>query len=142
MLHFLSRLAAAVAPGLGKVAPPRLLGPWLGLVVAAVVVPWVLYPLSGIGSAADALAPAALWKVLWPLLAGAALALGLRSFGDRLLRVPNGDVAALGGAVSSAAAAAGAVCERADGWVRRWPVAGACLVLAAVAVAAAMLAGR
>ena len=118
-----------------------MIGPWLGLVVAAIVVPWVTFSLSGLSSLGEVLAPSALWKVLWPLLVGGLLALALRRWGSYLPAIPNGDVAVLGGKVTNAAAALGAECERLDGFLRRWPVAGTFLV-SVVILLAALLLGR
>jgi hypothetical protein len=81
------------------------------------------------------------WKVLWPVLAGVALAILLGRWGDRpppvplaaaidrLVRPTRRPVLALGGIV-----------EGADGVLRQWPAAGLSLLLIAVIFAAAMLA--
>jgi len=142
MLHFLRCLAAKANPEGKTAASVRLVLPWWGMVVAALTVPWALFPRVGLGTIAEAITPAALGKVLWPLVVGGLLALGLRRWGSRLPEIPNGDVAALGGGISRAAAGIGTELERADQWVRRWPVAGISLVVVAVALSAAMLATR
>ena len=91
MLHFLSRLAAtrARAPALPTW---RLSMLWLVTALASVVVPWVLFLTVIGGTAYDALSPAVLWSLAWPVLLGALLALGLRRWGDSLPLVPEGDV--------------------------------------------------
>ncbi len=95
---------------------------------------------AGIGSLSDALAPAALWKVLWPVLLGGVLAVGLRRWGHRLPRIPEGDVVVASGVVARAAAACGAVLERADGLLRQWAIASLSLLMVAILLALAMLA--
>lgn len=142
MLHFLRCLVKAAHPDGNKTAPIRQVLPWLGLVIAAVVVPWATYRLGGIGSASEVLALSALWKVFWPLLAGGVLALALRRWGSSLPKIPNGDVAALGGRFSTAASAIGGRIERADSILRRWPVAGMILVFVVILLAAALLSNR
>ena len=47
-----------------------------------------------------------------------------------------------GGVVARAAAACGVAQERADGVLRQWPVAGLSLLIVAIFLAVAMLAGR
>ncbi len=88
------------------------------MAVASITVPWISYPFAGIGSLSDAFAPAALWKVLWPVLLGGLLAVGLRRWGHRLPRIPEGDVIVAGRAVARGAAACGAALERADSLMR------------------------
>jgi multicomponent Na+:H+ antiporter subunit A len=142
MFHFLRCLSSMTHPENGRLASFRLIGPWLGLVVAAVAVPWATFSLCGIGSLGEVLAPSALWKVFWPLLVGGLLALALRRWGNYLPAIPNGDVAALGGKVTRATKALGAEFERVDGLLRRWPVAGTLLVSAVILLAAALLGRR
>lgn len=141
MLHFLHRLVLTAAKDREKMAQARLLLPWLAMAVASVAVPWALYPAVGIGALSDILVPAELWQELWPVLLGGLLAVGLRRWGDRLPRVPEGDVVVAGAGAARAAAACGALLERADGLLRQWPVASLSLVVVAILLAIAMLAG-
>ncbi len=142
MLHFLHRLVLTAGRDPAKAAAARLVAPWLAMAVASITVPWILlYPFAGIGSLSDALAPAALWKVLWPVLLGGALAVGLRRWGHRLPRIPEGDVVVAGGVVARSVAACGAALERSDGLLRQWPVASLSLLFIAILLAVAMLAG-
>ncbi len=142
MLHFLRCLTAQVNADAHKSASFRLVLPWLVMAAAAVAVPWATYAFAGAGSLADVVEPKALWKTLWPLLVGAALFFALQRWGRNLPGIPNGDIAALGERISRLAGAVGAEFERTDGWLRRWPVAGVCLVAVAIAITMAMLAGR
>jgi hypothetical protein len=91
MLHFLQRLARSNSQDAQVAAPARLALPWLAMALASVLVPWLLYPTVG-GHVADALTPAALLEALWPVLIGAALAPGLWLWGNRLPRVPEGNI--------------------------------------------------
>jgi formate hydrogenlyase subunit 3/multisubunit Na+/H+ antiporter MnhD subunit len=138
MLHFLQRLARTANADAHKSAPFGLVGPWLVLVVAAVAVPWAIFPLSGIASVEDVLDPKALWKALGPLLVGGVLAIALRRFGKKLPQIPNGDIAALGGTVSRAAAPIGKALERADDRLKQWPVAGLSLVVLVILLVVTM----
>jgi formate hydrogenlyase subunit 3/multisubunit Na+/H+ antiporter MnhD subunit len=141
MLHFLHRLSRVANADASKSAPLGLLGPWLVLAIAAVAVPWAMLPLSGIGSVAEVLDPKALWKVLWPLLVGGALSVALRRWGKNLPQIPNGDIAALGRAVSRPALALSKVTERADDFVKQWPVAVVSLLVLVVLLVATAISG-
>lgn len=141
MLHFLHCLASTTNPNANKPAPFQLVGPWFALVVAAVAVPWAMLPLSGIGSVAEVLDPKALWKVLLPLVGGGALAIALRRWERNLPQIPGGDIAALGPAVSRTAQTIGAGLERADNFLRQWPVAVLSLVVVVILLVATALSG-
>ncbi|MGH6799461.1 MAG: proton-conducting transporter membrane subunit, partial [Roseiarcus sp.] len=95
MLRFLQRLARTTSKDAEAKARLGVTLPWLAMALASVLVPWALYPATG-GHVADALTPAALWDGLWPVVIGAALALALRPFGDRLPRLPAGDIVGRG----------------------------------------------
>ena len=107
----------------------KLVTPWLALAVASIAVPWIMYPFAGFGSPSDVLAPAALWKVLWPVLLGGVLAVGLWRWGRRLPPIPEGDMIAMAGGVVRGAASCGTALERADGFLRQWPAASLSLFL-------------
>ena len=139
MLHFLHRLVLTAGREPAEPAAARLVAPWLAMAVASIAVPWIMYPLGGFGSPSDALAPAALWKVLWPILLGGVLAVGLWRWGRRLPRIPEGDVVVASGSVARAAAAGGAVLERGDSFLRQWAVASLSLLVVALLLAVAML---
>ncbi len=139
MLRFLQRLAQTTSKDPEAKAPLGLALPWLAMALAAVLVPWLLYPATG-SRLADAMTPAAFWDALWPILIGAMLALALRPFGDRLPRWPAGDIVVAGEAAVRASTALGPAFARADGEIRRWPAAALSLLGIAIAVGAAMLA--
>jgi formate hydrogenlyase subunit 3/multisubunit Na+/H+ antiporter MnhD subunit len=140
MLHFVHRLRSRAASEPEATAPVGLIAPWLTLAFAAVALPWALFVTTGIGALADVLAPAALWKALWPVLLGVALSFGLRRWEDRLPRVPEGDLVALVERLGRGRLPFGDAMERAEAVLRRWPVAGLSL-LALLAILGAAIAG-
>jgi multicomponent Na+:H+ antiporter subunit A len=139
MLHFLHRLRQTAASDPRATALPGLARPWLATAFAAIAVPWALFLTAGIGTLADALGPSALWSALWPVLLGGVLAVGLRRFGHRLPRVPEGDIVALGAPLARAGIALGGMLERAEGVVRQWPVAGVALLALAALLGASII---
>jgi formate hydrogenlyase subunit 3/multisubunit Na+/H+ antiporter MnhD subunit len=139
MLHIVMPLARSPIDERAEGAPGRLWS-WLALAVAALLVPWLMFPT--IGSPAEALAPAKLMDAVWPMLIGAALAGGLWAAGDRLPRIPAGDIVVAEEAAFRASAPLGAAFGRADRDLRQWPAAGLALLMVALALAAAGYASR
>ena len=92
MIHFVRRLAASAADDPEARAPAALRCSWLAMALASLVVPWALYLEIPIDTLPKALAPAALWAALWPVLVGAVLAWLLERLGGRLPRIPAGDI--------------------------------------------------
>jgi hypothetical protein len=140
MLHFLRRLAESArrdAP-----APAGLVWPWLAMALLSLAVPWIVYATFPIGTWEDALSPSALWKLSWPMLLGGLLALGLWRWDDRLPHVPEGDMAAGLDGAARVAVSWGERLDQADRALRRWPVAGASLLIVTILLGAAMLVGR
>jgi len=105
-----------------------------------VAFPWLLYPMVEREGLLAVLAPGVLWAAAWPVLAGGVLAVGLWHWGDRLPRVPEGDVVVAGEAAMRGAAAWSEALERADGLLRQWPMAGLSLLTLAIVLGVAMLA--
>jgi formate hydrogenlyase subunit 3/multisubunit Na+/H+ antiporter MnhD subunit len=138
VLHFLARLVAVgqVAP---RSAPARLASSWLVTAVASVAIPWALY-LIGMGSFSEALAPAALWAAVWPILLGAVLALALLRWGP-LPRLPEGDIVVFASGAEPAARTCGEAFLRLDGILRQWPVASVLLLVLVLLLGATLLAG-
>ena len=110
------------------------------LAIAALLVPWLLFP--AIGSPAEALEPAKLWDAVWPMLIGAVVATGVWAAGDKLPRIPAGDIVVAEEAAFRASLSLGAMFERADRGLRKWPAAGLALLVIALALTAAGWASR
>lgn len=121
--------------------PAGLALPWLAVALAAVALPWALYPIAQAGPRGAALAPAALWSALWPVLLGGLLAEAFRRWHFRVPSVPTGDIVVAGEAAVRRLARWSRAIERADDWLRQWPVAMLSLFGFAILLAA-LLAAR
>lgn len=140
MFQFLRGLMNAASQDAEATAPAGLVWPWLATATVSLVVPWTLFLAVPGGTLPDPLAPAALWKALWPVLLGGMLAIALGRWLRRLPRIPEGDVVvALDGGVRLAVAW-GKALERADSALRQWPAAGVALLILTIALGAAVLA--
>jgi multicomponent Na+:H+ antiporter subunit D len=107
------------------------------------LVPWQAYLPVPPGVASTPSVLQALSSTLWPLLAGGALAILLGRWDDRFALISLGKVVTA--TVSAVRCAALVLCsgiERIDGVLRQWPAAGLCMLVLAIALAAAMLAAR
>jgi len=140
MLRFLHRLVQTTRRDPATAAPTGLARPWLIMAFAAVAIPWILYPTAGSGTLLEALAPETLWATLWPVLLGGMLAVGLWLGAPRLPRVPEGDVVVVGEAALRATVPWGEAVERADGYLREWPVASLSLLTLVIILGVVMLA--
>jgi formate hydrogenlyase subunit 3/multisubunit Na+/H+ antiporter MnhD subunit len=139
MTHFIRRLAASGATVPTASSSKGLLLPWLSMAVAAVTVPWVLFPALGLGTAAGALSVGALWAALWPVLIGAALGIGLGRWEHFLPRVPEGDVVVYEERAARGIVAWGAPLERLESLFRHWSVASLLLLAIALILCAALV---
>jgi hypothetical protein len=111
----------------------------LGLALCSLglgLLPWESYLAVPAGASSSGTVLAELWKVLWPLLAGAVLAMLLGRWGDAPRR--GAIVAPLRRVVVSG----GQAVERTDGLLRQWPVAGLSLLALALLFGGAMWTGR
>jgi formate hydrogenlyase subunit 3/multisubunit Na+/H+ antiporter MnhD subunit len=140
MLHFLFHIARNSSPDRRAIASGRLMAVWLAMALASILVPWLLFPVTG-GLLADALTPAALRAALWPVVIGAALALPLWRWGNRLPHPPAGDIVVIGEKALRASYGAGAALERVEGEIRQWPVTAMALLAIAIILGAAMATG-
>jgi formate hydrogenlyase subunit 3/multisubunit Na+/H+ antiporter MnhD subunit len=94
MLRFVWLEATAPRDEAG-IPPPGLLLPWAATVVAALVLPWVLFPaLTGHG-AAYPFTPENLWAGLWPILVALAVAAMALSLKLPAFNLPQGDLVVL-----------------------------------------------
>jgi len=138
MLIFVMRLARF--PRDERHASSGRLGSWAALAVAALLLPWLIF--ACIGNPAEALEPAKLLDAIWPMLVGAALAVGLWAAGERVPRIRAGDIMVAEEAAFRALLRLGAGFERADRALRGWPAAGLALLMVALALAATGYASR
>ena len=139
MLHFFKRLASYGSEDPQARATVGLRWPWLAMAAAALVLPWLLHPMTGLGPTVAAIAPKALWASLWPVALGAGLAFALRGWAERLPEIPQGDIAEAIDHASRAALASGPLYDRFDGVIRAWPAATLALLLTAIAFGAALI---
>jgi multicomponent Na+:H+ antiporter subunit A len=139
MLHFFSRLASCGDEDPQATASRGLTVPWLAMAAAALLLPWLLHPLTGLGPTVAAIAPKALWASLWPVALGAGLAYALRGWAERLPKIPQGDIAEAIDHASRAALAGGPLYDRFDAGIRAWPAATLALLLTAIAFGAALI---
>jgi hypothetical protein len=102
--------------------------------------PWTLYLAIPRGTLPDPLAAATVWKALWPVLLGAALAIALWRWARWLESVPQGEIAVAESRMARGAIACGKAVERIDGVLRSWPAAGVSLLVLVIALGAAVLA--
>ncbi len=140
MLHFLRRLMRAGAESAQMPVPRGVALPWLEIGFVAVALPWILYSRLDLGSLPDMFAPEQIWGVLWPVLVGALLAVGLWRWGPVLPAIPEGDLLAAGNGAVRAARNLGTAMEAIDRYLRRWPVAGVLFLVLTLVLAATMLA--
>ncbi|WP_445147113.1 proton-conducting transporter transmembrane domain-containing protein [Dyella sp. Tek66A03] len=129
MIHFLRRLSSMTAAEPDARAPAAMTGSWLAMALASLVIPWALYLAIPIDTLPKAVAPAALWAALWPVLVGALLAFGLDRLRTRIPRVPAGDVGEVLYPLEDASVATGGLLERVDAFARRWVVSCIALLL-------------
>ena len=134
MTFFIFRLVQKCAPAgpSPRIAP--MMTAWMTLAVAALVAPWWFHSLPGTISLSKAIALPELWKAAWPVGLGALLGVWLGA-GDRLPRIPAGDIyhlaPALGGPLRS-------ICSRieaAEQFLRRWEISATVFVAFAVLLA-------
>lgn len=129
VLHFLRRLSASAAQDSTEPPSSLLVGAWLTVAVASLVLPWMLFPTTSTASWNTVLSPEELWSASWPMLAGGLLAAVLWPWHTRLPRIPEGDVLAIGERYMPSVFSLGATFERVDSYLRQWPIASMCVVL-------------
>jgi multicomponent Na+:H+ antiporter subunit A len=140
MLQFLRSLAKTASQDPEATVAAGLVWPWLATAAVSLVVPWTLYLAVPSGTLPDPLAPAVLWKALWPVLLGAVLAIALWRWVSWLPRVPEGDVVVAIDGGAQVAVAWGKALERMDSALRQWPAAGVSLLILTIALGATLFA--
>lgn len=138
MLHFLRLLGGVAKPGAER-PPTGILWPWAAVAVAAFVAPWAMFAWATALPLSASLGAKALWAALWPIGLGASVWVALRFV--RLPAIPEGDVVVLADRLAPAVGRAGEAVERADIWLRRWPVASMMLAVLAIALTVLLSAG-
>jgi formate hydrogenlyase subunit 3/multisubunit Na+/H+ antiporter MnhD subunit len=140
-------LANALAPAGKPVAAPIAVSRWreavpLALALCSLLLglaPWQTYLPIPQGAAPNPLAVNEFAKVLWPVLAGAALALLLGRWGNGVVRIDLvKTLLATLRPLRHAALALGRLIGRADAALREWPAAGLSLLVLVILLAAAM----
>lgn len=118
MTHFLFRLIhmrkEQAKPSLGK------LFPWLAGAVFCIALPWIIFPVVGL-SAADIFGMENIWKTLWPVLIGGAMAVALRRI--RLPHIPVGDMFCFGSIILRPTRCLAQTVERLNHALCCWPIA-------------------
>jgi hypothetical protein len=112
------------------------------MALAPLAIPWAIFPLAQSGTRLDALGFGALASGLWPVLLGGVFFAGVWRWGSRLPAVPEGDIVIAGEAPARATIAWGDAVERADSWLRQWPVTCLSFLSLAILPGDAMLAWR
>ncbi|MGO4737916.1 complex I subunit 5 family protein [Bosea sp. 2KB_26] len=138
MLHFLSIVARDARENPQSSAPTGQIIPWLVVAASSLVIPWSLYPAIAGESIASLLQPAALWKVIWPMLLGGLAMLLVRRITKLPGSIPEGDIVVLAEAGTSVIQRLAAGIEQVDVLLRRWSVAGLSLIVVAVLLGALM----
>jgi len=139
MLQFLRRLANTASQDPQATAAAGLVWPWLATAAVSLIVPWTLYLTVPRGTLPDPLSAAVLWKALWPVLLGGALAMALWRWWRSMPQIPKGDIiVALDDGVRIAATW-GKALRRTDSILRQWPTATVSLLILTVALGAAVL---
>lgn len=138
MLHFLAIATREFGSRPGA-APLRLFVSWLIVVAAAFSVPWSIYPAVTGETVASLLAPAAIWKVAWPMLIGGVLMLIVRRLTWLPGLVPEGDILAFSRSARRPLRLLTVAVAAVDRALRTWTTAGLALagltVLLAVSLA-------
>ena len=138
MLQFLRSLLNNVSHDPEAKAAAGLVVPWLVVAAGSIIMPWTLFLAIPNGILPDPLALATVWKALWPVVLGTALAIALWRAGW-LQRIPHGQIAAAENRAAEVAVAYGRTVERMDSALRSWPVAGMSLLILVLALGAAVI---
>ena len=141
MTHFLFRVAAMPAESPGPLKR-SLLGAWLLVTVASILVPWTLYISIMAVPIADAVALPKLLQSLFPVLLGCFAGLAWQGWGGAFLRLEDDEVVLpVWAYIERMALRASDGFEQIDHMFRQWPVAVLSLFALAVTLAALMWAG-
>ncbi len=137
MLHFLKKTLTAHHSQPEKAAPAGMMLPWLAVALACILLPWALFPLSGMESPPEVFAPMTMWKTLWPILLGILFFLFLKS--RKLPGVPCGDIFSWGATPKMMASGLSFVMAHVDEILKKWAPACVALLLLVICLTAAMI---
>lgn len=161
MLRFLV-VISGIPPSPDPLPDRGLAAPWIAMMIAALVIPWALFPDLAGRSRDYALAPSMMWETLWPVALGMGLMFAAMRYSRHAVpEVPEGDVVVIGEAMATASVhalsrvhwpplaairasfllAAAWLAERlgdVDETLKRWPVAGSLLVAIAMLISVAI----
>jgi formate hydrogenlyase subunit 3/multisubunit Na+/H+ antiporter MnhD subunit len=136
MLHFVNRVWIAAREAPAASVGRGLLMSWIGLGVAALLLPWLVAEEASAGAAAKIWTPAA----MMPVLAGIALSFAWRRWGERVPAVPEGDVVVFVRHGAGPRLALERFIIRFEKRFLDWPAAGLALLMIVVALLVAMTA--
>lgn len=139
MLQFLRYLANTASQDPQASAAAGLVWPWLATAIVSLVVPWTLYLTVPAGTLPDPLSAAVLWKALWPVLLGGALAMALWRWWRSMPQIPKGDIIVALESGVRIVLTWGKALQRTDSVLRQWPTATVSLLILTVALGAAVL---
>jgi hypothetical protein len=139
MTHFLNCITAQ-RPSNDWNASVSLVRFWPAIALAAILLPWWLYPV--VGDASTALQFSNILDGLWPVAVGVGLAIALSRSGMSLPHVPVGDTVVLYERAFRRLLALGPQLETLDHRLRQWPVAGISLLLIVLSLLTATAAGN
>lgn len=142
MFHFIRCLRDAAMSKPEARAAIGMVVPWLAMVVASLVVPWILF-LSAHGYAlSDALNAKDVWSAFWPVMLGTLFAIGLPRGQKRLPRIPEGDLVVVLSLADRGASVISETFVTMDAALRRWPMASLSLLCVVLFFGVTLVAGR
>jgi len=142
MFHFLQRVKSEAPQDRHASARTGLVVPWLTIAIAAVILPWALYPRIFGAPFYDMLAPKEFWSALWPVLVGGLLSIGLWRGTNWMPSIPPGDVLVFAKRATPATRNLAATMEGLDRRLREWPIAGVLFVALTIVLIGTLFAGH
>ena len=142
MLHFVRCLSMKHASEPDAVAPLGMSVPWLVMFAAALLIPWLLYPVVTGGTYSELWQAKALWAGTWAVLGGALLAVGLWRWSRYLPALPEGDIVVVAQPVLRVLMRYTDALVQIEHQLRKWSVASLSLLLLLLLFGAVMFQGH